>query len=84
MFPCSPKAEGTGPPEILPTTWVPSLFGSQCLRRSCAFCFLAGLLREAELFHQGFRLRIVTTEVAVDDSLIDCAALLKDFLAECV
>ena len=84
MFPCSPKAEGTGLPETLAPEKGGDPLSGEDLRRSSAFCFLARLLCEAELFHQGFRLRIVTTEVAVDDSLIDCTALLKDFLAECV
>ena len=40
------------------------------------------LFHKPQLLHQSLRLRVVTAEVAIDDSLVFHAALFEDFLAE--
>ena len=40
------------------------------------------LFHKPELFHKCLRLRVMTAEVAIDDSLVFHAAFFEDFLAE--
>ena len=59
----------------IPTSKAGSATLSLCFRGGC-------LLGKPELLHKSLWLRIVTAEVAVDDSLVLCTALLEDVLSE--